>query len=378
MPIPDLETRILWVRSNNELAAAGRAWEQAPALVIDTEFVRRRTYYPIPALLQFYCGEQIYIVDPVDIDDWEPLAKVLKAPAVIKVLHAAGEDLEVFWRLLRVLPAPLFDTQVAAGLCGLRPSMGYNKLVMALCDVELPKDETQSDWLARPLTESQVHYAAYDVYYLHQVYEQLHARARDMKRLDWVLQDSARLGESLSTKVAPEQAYLRLKAAQRMSTQELAIARDICSWREQRARKQDLPRSWVLKDSTVAGIARRKPANQQELATVKDMQPATLRKQGQKLLDLVAASLATPPAQWPEQLPQPPQAEARDCIKQVQATVDSCAEALSLAPELLMNRKQIGETALRVVAGEADPAPPGIGQWRSEVLDTPLRAIKCR
>ena len=97
----------------------------------------------------------------------------MSATSVLKIFHACSEDLEVFWRLLGLIPAPLFDTQIAAGLCGLRPSMGYNKLVMALCDIDLPKDETNSDWLARPLSEKQLQYAAYDVYYLYKIYQQL-------------------------------------------------------------------------------------------------------------------------------------------------------------------------------------------------------------
>lgn len=377
MSLPDLDDRIRWIKDDAALASTCVDWLKAAVLVIDTEFVRRRTYYPIPALLQFYDGEQITIVDPINISQWQPLAEVLSAPGVLKIFHAASEDLEVFWRLLGTVPKPLFDTQVAAGLCGLRPSMGYNKLVMALCNVDLPKDETQSDWLVRPLSENQINYAAYDVYYLYLAFEHLYATAADIHRLEWVLQDSARLGVALSTLIEPDQAYLKLKGVNKLSSRELAIAQDISAWRERQAREQNLPRSWVLKDTTILGLARQQPQTLQGLSSVKDLQQSTMRKRGQRLLDMIEKALEAPSSNWPDPLPQPLRAEEKSCLEQVQATIGQCAEKLALAPELLLNRKQMSEVALRLREGAAQLTPPSVGGWRSEVLESQLKAIKC-
>ncbi len=377
MTLPDLDDQICWIRGNDELASACAIWMQVDALVIDTEFVRRRTFYPIPALLQVYDGDTIAIVDPLGIDDWGALAEVLAAPGVLKIFHAASEDLEVFWRLLGVIPAPLFDTQVAAGLCGLRPSMGYNKLVQALCDIDLPKDETNSDWLARPLTDNQVRYAAYDVYFLRRVYLQLLQTAQDKNRLDWVLQGSARLGAALPTLIEPDRYYLRLKGAQRLSAQELAVARALCSWRERGAREQDLPRNWVLKDSTIVALARRKPQAVAELEGIKDLQASTVRKQGRRLLELVGQAIQLPREQWPEPLPDTLQPAARASLECVKNAVQACADELDIAPELLMNRKQMSETTLRLLGDESQILPADIGQWQREVLEPSLREIKC-
>lgn len=374
--LPDLNIPIRWVRSDSELQSACNGWLQCELLVIDTEFVRRRTFYPIPALLQFYDGDVIFIVDPLEITQWQALAAVMSAPTVLKIFHACSEDLEVFWRLLGLIPAPLFDTQIAAGLCGLRPSMGYNKLVMALCEIDLPKDETNSDWLARPLSDNQLQYAAYDVYYLYKIYQQLAQTAASKARLDWVQQDSAVMGSALSTLIEPEQIYRRLKGAQRLSRRELAVARELCAWREQIARNSDLPRSWVLKDSAVLSMARIQPRDVADLARVKDLQASTARKQGTQLLELVARGLQLAQDKLPEPLPEPLQTAEKASMVQVQDVVKSCAEELQLAPELLMNRKQIAEATLRLLAAQQDILPADIGPWRRQVLGPKLQEIE--
>ena len=373
--LPDLNIPIRWVRSDSQLQSACDDWLQCENLVIDTEFLRRRTFYPIPALLQLYDGDVIYIVDPLAIRQWQPLAEVMRATGVLKIFHACSEDLEVFWRLLGLIPTPLFDTQIAAGLCGLRPSMGYNKLVMALCDIDLPKDETNSDWLARPLSEKQLQYAAYDVYYLYKIYQQLAQKAASMGRLDWVQQDSAAMG-SLSTLIEPAQYYRRLKGAQRLSQRELAVARELCGWREQIARNSDLPRSWVLKDTAVLSMARIQPRDSADLARVKDLQSSTVRKQGTQLLQLVARGLELPQDKLPHPLPELVQTVDKASLSQVQDVVKSCAEQLELAPELLMNRKQMAEVTLRLLAAQDDIMPGNIGSWRRQVLGLKLREIE--
>jgi ribonuclease D len=253
--------------------------------------------------------------------------------------------------------------------------MGYHKLVMALCDVDLPKDETNSDWLARPLSENQLQYAAYDVYYLHLIYRHLSDLAMDKGRFDWVLQDGAAMGATLSTLIAPEQYYVKLKGAQRLSLRELAIARALCSWRERMARSANLPRSWVLKDSAIVSLARMQPRDEQQLVQVRDLPPATARKQGQRLLKEIQQALELPPQQWPPALPEQLQAGDKRKLAQIQQVVNGCAEQLSLAPELLMNRKQIVEATLRLLAGTQPVLPPDIDQWRRRLLEPPLQEL---
>ncbi len=148
-----------------------QAWRQQPFVALDTEFMRVDTFYPIAGLLQASTGEGAWLIDPLCIDDWTPLAALLDDRGVTKVLHACSEDLEVLLRLTGSLPAPLFDTQLAAAYLNLGFSMGYSRLVQAVLGLELPKGETRSDWLQRPLSETQVSYAAEDVQHLAEVYQ---------------------------------------------------------------------------------------------------------------------------------------------------------------------------------------------------------------
>ena len=365
---PGLTLPLVCISDDVKLRDTCAGWLQCDALAIDTEFVRRKTFYPIPALLQFYDGKTVVAVDPLTISDWQPLREVMLATDVVKVFHACSEDLEVFWRLLGVIPEPVFDTQIAAGLCGMRPSMGYNKLVAALCAVDLPKDETNSDWLVRPLSENQLQYAAHDVFYLYQVYRLLAAQAHEKGRFDWVLQDAAAIGESLATLIEPALYYQRLKGAQRLSPRELAIARDLAQWREVLARKTDIPRSWVLKDSTIVSLARLQPAAGEQLTAVRDLQPSVARKQGARLLEIVEEGLQKPEEQWPESLPDTLNPGDKRCLRWVKERTQACAEQLDIAPELLLNRRQLGEMALRLRESEADVLPAGISPWRREVL----------
>ncbi len=365
---PDLDLPVRWINDDAALRGACDGWAHSDVLAIDTEFVRRKTFYPIPALLQFYDGANVLVVDPIPIEDWRPLRDVMLSAGVVKVFHACSEDLEVFWRLLGVIPAPVFDTQIAAGLCGMRPSMGYNKLVAALCAVELPKDETNSDWLARPLSVNQLQYAAHDVYYLYQIYRQLSAVALEKGRFDWVVQDTATIGASLATLIEPALYYQRLKGAQRLSPMELAVARGLAEWREELARKTDIPRSWVLKDSAIVSLARMQATDSQQLSGVRDLQPSVARKQGARLLEIVAQCVQLPESRWPESLPDTLQPGDKRSLQWVKQRVQACAEELAIAPELLLNRRQLCEITQRLLAGENDLLPPDICNWRQQVL----------
>lgn len=173
---------IQWIRDDASLAQQCREWRTQPYLALDTEFMRVDTFYPAAGLVQVGDGRQEWLIDPLLIQDWSPFAELLEDERVVKVLHACSEDLEVFLRLTGSLPVPLFDTQLAAAYLGMAHSMGYSKLVKEVLDIDLPKDETRSDWLQRPLTEMQMRYAADDVQHLAQVYLALDARLSEEKR----------------------------------------------------------------------------------------------------------------------------------------------------------------------------------------------------
>jgi len=250
------------------LAAAARHWLAAPALALDTEFVRERTFFPRLGLVQVADGEAIYLLDPLAVRDLSPLVDVFHAAGTLKVLHSASEDVEVFHRAVGAVPAPLFDTQVAAGLAGIGTSLGYQRLVAALLAIELPKGETRTDWLARPLSPAQVWYAAEDVACLLPLYERLRRELADLGRLDWALADSAALLDTSRLDGDPELAYRRLRGAGRCNRRQLGVVRALAAWRDREARRRDLPRGFLLRDEALLTLATRQPATIEELRRI--------------------------------------------------------------------------------------------------------------
>lgn len=172
---------IHWIRDDQTLAEHCQSWRELPFVALDTEFMRVDTFYPKAGLIQVGVGEHAYLIDPLLIGDWQPLADLLDDTAVVKVLHACSEDLEVLLRLTGKLPQPLFDTQLAAGYLNIGFSMGYSRLVQEVLGLDLPKGETRSDWLQRPLSDTQVSYAAEDAVHLAELFSALRPKLSDDK-----------------------------------------------------------------------------------------------------------------------------------------------------------------------------------------------------
>ena len=274
---------IHWIRDNDSLGQHCAQWQHLPFVALDTEFMRVDTFYPIAGLIQIGDGTRAYLIDPLTIDNWQPLAALLENPAVVKVLHACSEDLEVLLRLTGSLPAPLFDTQLAAAYLNLGFSMGYSRLVQAVLGLELPKGETRSDWLQRPLSETQVSYAAEDVQHLAELYQALLPRLSAEKHA-WLLEDGAELVDSLGRDSDPQQAWREVKLAWKLSRQQLAVLRALCAWRETQARLRDQPRNRILREGTLWHLARLQPQDRVSLARIEDMHPRTVRQDGETLL----------------------------------------------------------------------------------------------
>lgn len=336
---------IQWIRDDASLAQQCREWRTQPYLALDTEFMRVDTFYPAAGLVQVGDGRQEWLIDPLLIQDWSPFAELLEDERVVKVLHACSEDLEVFLRLTGSLPVPLFDTQLAAAYLGMAHSMGYSKLVKEVLDIDLPKDETRSDWLQRPLTEMQMRYAADDVQHLAQVYLALDARLSEEKRA-WLLEDGAELVANLCRESDPREAYREVKLGWRLRPQQLAVLRELCAWREEQARLRNRPRNHVLRERTLWPLARLLPKNKTDLAAIEDMHPRTVRQDGDFLIELIAQASRLPQSEWPEALPEPLPPEVTPLLKSLRAIGQREAETLGMAPELML-RKKILEALLK-------------------------------
>ncbi|GGU79899.1 ribonuclease D [Pseudomonas laurentiana] len=362
---------IHWICDDRSLAEHCLQWQQLPFVALDTEFMRVDTFYPKAGLIQVGDGARAFLIDPLHIGDWQPLARLLENPQVTKVLHACSEDLEVLLRLTGSLPAPLFDTQLAAGYLNLGFSMGYSRLVQEVLGIDLPKGETRSDWLQRPLSETQVSYAAEDAVHLAELYERLRPRLSDDKYA-WVLDDGAELVAQMRRETDPYELYREAKLAWKLSRQQLAVMRELCAWREREARARDLPRNRILREASLWPLARTQPDNLSALAKIEDMHPRTIRQDGEFLLGLIKQAASTAPADWPPVLPEPLPIEASGVLKQLRAIGQAEAERLGIAPELMLRKKTLEALLKSGFPNGPYQLPDSLRGWRRERMGQAL------
>jgi ribonuclease D len=362
---------IHWIRDDASLAQYCADWQRLPFVAVDTEFMRVDTFYPIAGLLQVSEGERAYLIDPLLIEDWKPFSALLRNEAVVKVLHACSEDLEVFLRLTDSLPAPLFDTQLAAAYLNLGFSMGYSRLVQSVLNIELPKGETRSDWLQRPLSETQISYAAEDVLHLAEVYTALQAQLSPEKNA-WLLEDGAELVLNLQREVDPNEVYREAKLAWKLSRAQLAVLRELCAWREREARARNQPRNRVIREHSLWPIARNQPDNLVALARIDDMHPKTIRRDGETLLKLIKDAAAVPAAEWPEALPEPLPLEASALLKKLRALGQREGERLNIAAEIMLRKKTLEALLKSGYPSGPYQLPDSLRGWRRELMGQAL------
>ena len=363
------------IAHNAELAEYARRWLDLPFVAIDTEFVRTETFFPIAGLIQIGDGEHDYLIDPLAITDWSPLVALLECPAVVKVLHACSEDLEVFQHLCGALPAPLFDTQIAAAYLGMDFSMSYSRLVKALLDIELSKEETRSDWLQRPLSAKQLQYAVDDTRYLARIYSLMAPRLEAAGLTGWLLEDTAELVASARVMPEAQDAYQRIKQAWRLKPAELAVLQVLCDWRERAARQRDVARNRLLRESTLCPLAQRQPDSLTQLSRMEDMHPRTVRQDGETILALIEQGLKVPRSQWPAPLPEPLPPDANRLLKTLRKVGQRQAERLGIAAELML-RKKVLEALVRT-GYPCGPyrLPDELSGWRRGLMGEELLAL---
>ncbi len=360
----------IYIRDNRQLADAAATWADAALLALDTEFVRETTFYPIAGLVQLGDGRHQYLLDPLTIDDWSPL-QALIGDARPKVLHAPSEDLELFQRLIGALPSPLYDTQVGAALAGWGFGLSYQALVLQQLGIAVEKEQTRSNWVLRPLSPAQCHYAALDVALLPPLFERIGERLTALGRLDWWREEGERVLVAARAELPPELYYRKLGGGWKLRGEQLAALRELCAWREIEARVRDVPRGRIVKDAELLEIARLLPRNNSELGRA--VPPPKVRSDGPALLRLVSEARDEPPASWPEPLPQPLPREWGDKLQQLRDAVAARAQVLDLPPELLVRRRDC-EELLR--SGEL---PPILASgWRRAVIGDELLDLLAR
>jgi ribonuclease D len=363
----------VWVDTDAQLAELCDLWRQQPLLALDTEFQRTDTFYPIPGLFQVAADGVCYLIDPLAIKDFSPFIALLTDPGVLKLLHACSEDLELFRHFLGVVPEPLFDTQLACSFAGMGLSIGYQRLLDELLGVEVSKGETRSDWLQRPLTESQTHYAALDVVYLPVIYALISERLGE--KIHWVEEECRRLvAESVDKDPEGILYYQKFKQAWKLKPAELAILQALSAWREQQARARDMPRNFLLRNATVLDLVYRTPATMKELSGISEIRGRTLSKDGQTLLEIVTAARELTPQQYPPEIERPLPSSWNKKLKMLKAFIREQGESLLVAPELLVRKRELESLVRSGLNGAAFQLPPGLKGWREPIIGEQLLA----
>lgn len=349
---------------------------QQPALCIDTEFVRTRTFYPQAGLVQLYDGEQVAIIDPIAIDDLSELWALLTNPNVLKVIHSCSEDIELFNHIAGIAPTPLVDTQIAAAFLGLGTSLGYGALVKHFLDETLDKGEARTNWLQRPLTEKQLSYAVNDVLYLMPCFEAIRAQICDT-RWQYALQETQLVVSKRLQQTVAERAYLQVGAAWQLKPKQLAVLQVLCEWRLQQATRKDSALNFVIREESLLAIAKQMPKTIYQLQQLKELKPNEIRIHGKKLLQLVHNIDAFEPETYPEKVKRltdfPSYKKQYSALRQ---RLTELAEANDFAPEQFASKRQINQLFYwfwnPAMLNNLDEKPDLLQGWRFELAESLL------
>lgn len=365
----DFPDEPLFVDTESGLAELCEKLRGQPVLALDTEFLREKTYYAQLCLLQVATEGVIACVDPLAVD-LDPLLDIIYDPNVVKVMHSARQDMEIFFDLRGDVPRPLFDSQIAATLMGFGEQVGYANLVQQMLEVTLDKIATRTDWSQRPLDAEQISYAADDVRYLFMLYHQQVALLGSKGRLSWLQDDFDEMSDRTTYAPHPENLWKRVKGAQKLSSPQLAVLRGLAIWREERAQASNRPRRWILKDEVMVDLARRSPTQLDDLAKIRGIEERLLSKHGETLLKVIADARATDPDTWPTRSKsQRPTAEQDAVVDLLMAVVRLRGNEHDVSPSLLASRKQLEALVL------GDEESPVLHGWRAGLAGRDLQAV---
>ncbi|WP_155522559.1 ribonuclease D [Salinivibrio sp. HTSP] len=343
-------------------------------VMLDTEFVRTRTFYAQLGLVQIYDGEQLVLVDPLAIDDLSPLWALLTDTQVTKVLHASSEDLEVFQHYAGVLPSPMIDTQIVAAFLGHGVSEGFASLVERYVGVSLDKGESRTDWCARPLTEKQQQYAAADVYYLLPLYQALTQALSDTQWHDAMVEECGLLCRKKQWVKPDEAAYLDIKYAWQLKPQQLAVLQTLAKWRAKEARRRNMALNFIVKEQNLWKMAR------YGIRTVEQMNEHgfdkfEVRYHAQTLIKLATQADKTPLAKCPPAITRlVDEPGYKSVIKAMKEQVQAQADRSGLAPEFIGSKKQLNQLITWVWREECqeDKRPDLASGWRFRLVGETL------
>ena len=358
------------------VAALCKRLAQAEYITVDTEFMRERTYWSQLCLIQLAGPDEAAAIDPLAPGmDLSPLFELLQNEKVLKVFHAARQDLEIFHHMTGAVPHPVFDTQVAAMACGFGDQVSYEILARKLANASIDKDSRFTDWARRPLTEKQVTYALADVTHLRKAYEKLRAMLEQNGRAAWIEEEMAVLASPSTYTTEAGEAWQRIKIKGR-KPRIMAVLRELAAWREETAQKRDVPRQRVVKDDALAQIAIQQPASAEDLERVRLVPHGFSRSDdGKAIVEAVRRGMAVPKEDLPSieyGTGKPENQAPAALIDLLKVLVRARCEAEGIAPRLVANMAEVE----RFASDDADPDNPLRHGWRYELFGKDAERLK--
>ena len=361
------------ITTTADLAAVCKRLARFDVVTVDTEFMRETTFWPILCVIQMASPEEAVIVDAMAPDiSLDPFFKLMKNEKVIKVFHAARQDIEIAYHMGDLIPHPIFDTQVAAMVCGFGESISYDQLVHRLTGARIDKSSRFTDWSRRPLSERQIEYALADVTHLRDVYQALSARLAERNRTEWVREEMEVLTSPETYRLDPELAWRRLKLRVRKPI-ELAVMRAIAAWREEEAQARDVPRGRVIKDDAIYEIAAQQPTSQTALGQLRTIPRGFERSRaGEEIIARVRKALEIPK----DELPRIPR--HRQPSNGNGAAVDLLKVLLKMISEHHGVASKIIATVddLEAIAGDDAADVPALSGWRRDLFGETALKLK--
>ena len=357
---------MLLITNNTNLRAFCQRLAGTDYITIDTEFLREKTYWPQLCLIQIANDDEAAVIDALAPGiDLSPVFDILKDTRVMKVFHAARQDMEIFYNLMHELPKPIFDTQIAAMVDGFGDSVGYEQLVAKLAKATVDKSSRFTDWSLRPLSAKQIDYAVSDVTHLRVAYKKLAKNLEVKGRTTWIIEEMRILTRNETYNGNPNYAFRRIKSRAK-STRFLAILRELAAWREREAQRRDVPRNRVLRDEALVEIAHHTPSNIAELARTRGLGDKTAQgRYGKELIEAVVRGQAVPNNECPElhNKPEIPRGigPVTDMLK---VLLKLKCESHDVAPKLVTSSADV--ELLAAFGEEADI--PSLKGWRRELF----------
>lgn len=360
------------ITSTNALAAACERLSRHPFVTIDTEFLRETTYYPLLCVAQLASPAEAVVIDALAPGiDLKPLLDLLADERVVKVFHAARQDIEIVWHLGGFVPRPLFDTQVAAMVLGYGDSISYDQLVQRITGDSLDKSHRFTDWTKRPLSPAQIAYAISDVTHLRDVYLALVAELGRRSRAEWMNDEMEILTSPETYRAEPERAWMRLKTRVR-KPKELAVLIEVAAWREREAQSRDVPRSRVLKDETISDIAIHAPTTIERLGALRSLPKGFERsKWGEGIIEAVRRGLARDPRTLPSLERPKPAANGSATVELLKVLLRMTAEQHGVAAKVIATVDD-----LERIAADDEADVPALKGWRRELFGEHALALK--